>query len=93
MISALSRHRLPWWLRGKESTCHAGDAGLIPDQEDPLEKEMATHSSILAWETPWTEGLAGHSPWSCKSLTSLSSYTTTTMHWVSFSLCASIPLD
>ena len=24
-------------------------------QEDPLEKEMATHSSILAWETPWTE--------------------------------------
>ena len=25
------------------------------DREDPLEKEMATHSSILAWETPWTE--------------------------------------
>ena len=24
-------------------------------QEDPLEKEMATHSSILAWRTPWTE--------------------------------------
>ena len=24
-------------------------------QEDPLEKEMATHSSILAWETPWTQ--------------------------------------
>ena len=24
--------------------------------EDPLEKEMATHSSILAWEIPWTEG-------------------------------------
>ena len=93
MISALSRHRLPWWLRGKESTCHAGDAGLIPDQEDPLEKEMATHSSILAWETPWREGLAGHSPWSHKSLTSLSSYPTTTMHWVSFSLCASIPLN
>ena len=23
--------------------------------EDPLEKEMATHSSVLAWETPWTE--------------------------------------
>ena len=23
--------------------------------EEPLEKEMATHSSILAWETPWTE--------------------------------------
>ena len=29
-------------------------------QEDPLEKKMATHSSILAWEIPWTEELAGH---------------------------------
>ena len=28
-------------------------------QEDPLEKEMATHSSNLAWETPWTEELGG----------------------------------
>ena len=29
------------------------------DWEDPLEKEMATHSSILAWEIPWTEELGG----------------------------------
>ena len=29
------------------------------DQEDPLEKEMATHSSILAWEIPWTEESGG----------------------------------
>ena len=34
--------------RGKESTYNAGDAGLIPGWEDPLEKEMVTHSSILA---------------------------------------------
>ena len=27
----------------------------IPGQEDTLEKEIATHSSILAWEIPWTE--------------------------------------
>ena len=27
--------------------------------EDPLEKEMATHSSILAWEIPWTEKSGG----------------------------------
>ena len=27
--------------------------------EDPLEEEMATHSSILAWEIPWTEELSG----------------------------------
>ena len=29
------------------------------DQEDPLEKRMATHSSILAWRTPWTEEVGG----------------------------------
>ena len=28
--------------------------------EDPLEKEMATHSSILAWKIPWTEELGGY---------------------------------
>ena len=28
-------------------------------QEDPLEEEIATHSSILAWRTPWTEELGG----------------------------------
>ena len=28
-------------------------------QEDPLEKEIATHSSILAWEIPWTEEPGG----------------------------------
>ena len=28
-------------------------------QEDPLEKEMASHSSILAWEIPWTDELGG----------------------------------
>ena len=28
---------------------------MILGQEDPLEKEMATHSSILAWKIPWTE--------------------------------------
>ena len=34
-------------------------------QEDPLEKEMATHSSILAWRIPWTEELSGlQSIWS-----------------------------
>ena len=29
------------------------------DWEDPLEKEIATHSSILAWENPWTEESGG----------------------------------
>ena len=31
------------------------DLGLIPGQEDLLEREMATHSSILDWRIPWTE--------------------------------------
>ena len=35
--------------------------------EDPLEKEMATHSSTLALKIPWTEELgAGYCPWGCK---------------------------
>ena len=39
----------------KESACNAGDLGLILGQENPLEKEMATHFSILAWRIAWTE--------------------------------------
>ena len=35
-------------------------------QEDPLEKEMATHSSILAWEIPWTEEPGRLQPTECK---------------------------
>ena len=35
------------------------DTGSIPGSEDPLEKGMATHSSILAWRIPWTEEPGG----------------------------------
>ena len=51
-------NELPQWLNSKEFICDAGvvrDTGFIPDQEDPLEEGMATHSSILAWRIPWTE--------------------------------------
>ena len=48
----------------KESACNAGDQVRSLDQEDPLEKGMITHSSILAWKIPWTEDLASYSPWS-----------------------------
>ena len=34
--------------------------------EDPLEKGMATHCSILAWRIPWTEEPGGYSPWGHK---------------------------
>ena len=43
----------------QESTCQAGDVDSILGQKDLLEKEMATHSCILAWKIPWTEELGG----------------------------------
>ena len=43
------------------------DAGSIPGREDPLEEEMATHSSILAGRISMDRGaLAGYSPWGRK---------------------------
>ena len=48
----------PQWLSSKESACNAGaagDMGSIPGSGRALEKEMATHSSMLAWEIPQTE--------------------------------------
>ena len=45
---------------GKGSVCSAGDQGLIPGQEDPLEKGMATQSSILAWRIPQTKEPCNH---------------------------------
>ena len=48
---------LPRWLSGKESTCQHRRHAL--GQEDPLEEGIATHSSILAWEIPWTEEPGG----------------------------------
>ena len=56
----------PVWLPGfpggsvgKESTCNAGDTSSIPGLGRSLEREMATHSSILAWEILWTEEPGG----------------------------------
>ena len=46
----------------KESACNEGDTGnvgLIPGSGGTLQEEMATHSSILAWEIPWTEEPGG----------------------------------
>ena len=44
---------------GKESACNVRAQVQSPGWEDPLEKEMATHSSILAWGTPRTEKPGG----------------------------------
>ena len=50
----------------KEFACNAGLLGSILGQEDPPEKGMATQSSSLAWEIPWTEEPCGYSPWGRK---------------------------
>ena len=48
----------------KELACNVGETQIQSlGQEDPLEKKMANHSSILAWKNPWMEesgGLWGH---------------------------------
>ena len=49
-LNAKSKHYMGFHgsSDGKESACNAGDPGSIPGWEDPLEKGMATHFSILA---------------------------------------------
>ena len=44
-------------------------------REDRLEKEMATHSSTLAWRVPWGRNLVGYSPWDHKELDTTESWT------------------
>ena len=55
----------------KNQPASAGDARDMAStsescQEDPLEKEMAAHSSILAWNIPWTEEPGELSQWNHK---------------------------
>ena len=55
----------PGGSSGKESACQEIRVRSL-GQEDILEWEMGTRSSILAWEIPGQMSLAGYSPWSCK---------------------------
>ena len=57
----------------KESVCNAGDLRLTLGGEDPLEKGMATHSSILAWGIPQTQEPGGLLSKGLQSQTRLSS--------------------
>ena len=59
MISDGGKRGFLGGLEGKESACQTGDSGSIPGLGNPLEKGMATHSSILTWEIPWTEEPGG----------------------------------
>ena len=74
----------------KESACNAGSLGLILSQEDPLEKGMATHSSIPARRTPLTEesgGLQSMGSQSRTQLKQLSKYT----HTQKSDICVAFP--
>ena len=66
-ISVLNRiHSIcfPDGSDSKASACNAGDPVRSLDREDPLVKEMATHSSTLAWKIPTGQrSLVGYSPW------------------------------
>ena len=54
---------LCWWLNGKKIHLPVQEIWVQSlGQQDPLEKEMTTHSSILAWEIPWTGEPMGYSP-------------------------------
>jgi len=57
---AFTRERgFPGGSDSKEPACNVGDQCPILGREDPLEKRMATYSSILAWRIPWTEEPGG----------------------------------
>ena len=67
-----SAEGFPGGSYSKESACNAGDLIQSLCQGDPLEKEMATHSSIPAWEIPWTEEPEGLQSTGSQSQTQLS---------------------
>ena len=52
--------KLPWWLSSKESACQCRRRRFKPwVRRIPWQKKMATHSSICAWEIPWTKEPGG----------------------------------
>ena len=55
-------------------------------QEDPLKKEIATHSSVLAWRRSWQRSLAGYSPWGCKESDTTKQLTLSFLFLFSFSV-------
>ena len=59
---------IPRWLSGKESPAVQEPWVGSLHQEEPLAKEMVTHSSSLAWEVHGQRSLAGYSPWGRKEL-------------------------
>ena len=67
----------------KSLPANAGDTAWIPGLGRSLEREMAAHSSLLAWDSAWTEEPGGYSPRSCKRGTDLA----TKQHFIAMILC------
>ena len=66
-MESLPRLGCPGGSVVKNPPASAGDSGSIPGLGRHLEKEVATHSSILAWAISWIQrSLVGYSPWGCK---------------------------
>ena len=58
-VEKLLVNKLKGFPGGLESSCQAGDAGLIPGLGRSSEEGNGNHSSILAWRIPWTEEPGG----------------------------------
>ena len=59
LLTSFTKLGFPGGSEGKVSACSVGDLVRSLGREDPLEKEMATHSSTLAWKIPLTEKPGG----------------------------------
>ena len=73
LICQLKQKWASWVAEMVKNLSAVWETWVLPlGQEDPLEKDMATHSSILAQKIPWTgfhgQDLEGYSPWGCKEL-------------------------
>ena len=76
---------MPAGSDGKECACNVGDLGSTSGWEDPLEKRMTAHPSMLAWRIPWTEEPGGGcSPWSHKESDSTEQLTLSRPQYSSF---------
>ena len=67
-VPTILSHPITGGSDSKEFALNVGDPSLIPGSEDPLEKVMPTHTSILVWRILWTRSLAGYSPCGRKEL-------------------------
>ena len=77
----LSGEDFPGGSDSKASAYNAGDLGLIPGLGNPLEKEMATHSSTLAWKIPWVKKPGRLQSMGSQSWAQLSKFTGALVRW------------